>query len=184
MSAAPESLTARLNKLGLTCEEAPTDKLTSATAALCCFPMYMVANVHAWTSAKQFRVPVLDLPGFEAIRESFAIGRQEAKLEITKEHRAVLSTLLSDAKPSDQVIYDYALEGIKELVASADESLAGQIRAAVANMIVSVATAAGGGLLGTGEKVSRKEKECIDHIAAELNLAQSSAAAEILAKAE
>jgi hypothetical protein len=54
-------------------------------------------------------LPVLDLPGWEHIREAFVIGGEESSFEITKEDRRVLSTLLSNAKPPDLVIYEYAL---------------------------------------------------------------------------
>jgi len=47
MAIAAVSLAERLNRLGLRCEDVPTDRLVSATTALTCFPMYMVANVHA-----------------------------------------------------------------------------------------------------------------------------------------
>src|SRR5208337_3836452 len=85
-------------------------------AALACFPMYMVANVHGWTSDRQFRVPLLDLPGSEHIREAFEIGQQEGAFEMTREHRRVLDNLLTHAKPPDLVIYEYALETLKGLL--------------------------------------------------------------------
>jgi CheY-like chemotaxis protein len=62
-----------------------------------------------WTPAKEWHLPVLDLPGWEHIREAFVIGGEESSFEITKEDRRVLSTLLSNAKPPDLVIYEYAL---------------------------------------------------------------------------
>ena len=119
----------RFHKLGLTCDEIATDHISSSLAALACFPMYMVANVHAWTSDKQFRVPILDLPGSEHIREAFAIGNQEKSFEMAKEHRRVLGTLLSHAKPSDLVIYEYALETLKDLLLEVTPQIAEQIRA-------------------------------------------------------
>src|SRR2546426_7194744 len=113
MSLTLSQVVERMGKLGLKCGDLPTDRLSSQLAALACFPMYMVANVHGWTSDRQFRVPLLDLPGSEHIRESFAIGQQEAAFEMTKEHRRVIGSLLSHARAPDLVIYEYALETLK-----------------------------------------------------------------------
>ncbi len=175
------SMTERLSRLGLACDAVPTDRLCSATAALACFPMYMVANVHAWSSDKQFGVPLLDLPGFEQIRESFAIGRAEATLDLTAEHRAALGTLMGAPKPADLIIYEYALDTLQELLSAASPTLASTLRAAVARMIVAVARASGKGLLGSGPKVSLQERECIDQIILALSLEQDDEATTTLA---
>jgi hypothetical protein len=179
-----ETLVDRLNKLGLTCQAAPLDNLTSATAALACFPMYMVANLHAWTKDEQFSVPIFDIPGFEAIREAFSMGREERKLPIEKPHAAVLKSLLSHAKPSDLVVYEYALETLKQFLDGAAATVADQTRTAIARMIVRVARASGEGLFGTGEKISRQEESCIKQIADVLSLRTSPAAAEALKKVD
>ena len=50
----------------------------------------------------------------------------------------------------------------------------------VARMVVDVAKASGKGIFGTGEKVSPQERECINHIAAELRLTDTARTAEIL----
>lgn len=170
----------RFRKLGLTCEQVATDHVSSPMAALACFPMYMVANVHAWTNDKQIHVPILDLPGSEHIREAFAIGKQERAFDLAKEHRRVLGTLLSHAKPSDLVIYEYALETLKDLLLEVTPQTAEQIRAAVARMIVVVAQASGEGFLGTGPKISPEEKACIKVITNALSLQTTPASADIL----
>lgn len=174
------SVVQRVNLLGITCDEVPTDQMTSAIAALSCFPMYMVANLHGWTSDTQWSLPLVDLPGFEAIREAFAIGRQEKHLEMTVEHRRVLGTLLGPVKPSDRVIYEYALETLKLFLQEATPELANGIRVGVAKMVIAVAAASGDGLLGTGQKISREEEKAIQYIAAMLDLRQSDKAEEIL----
>jgi hypothetical protein len=170
----------RCLKLGLACDQVSTDRISSPLAALACFPMYMVANVHAWTSDKQFRVPILDLPGSEHIREAFTIGQQENSLEMAKEHRRVLGTLVSHAKPSDLVIYEYALETLKGILLEVTPQIAESIRTAVARMIVAVAQASGEGFLGTGPKISPEEKACIMEIANTLSLQATPASAAIL----
>jgi hypothetical protein len=180
MSVTTSQLVERLGKLGLRCSELPTDRLSSPLAALACFPMYMVANVHAWTTDRQFHVPVLDLPGSEHIRESFAIGKQEAAFEMIKEHRRVLGSLLSHAKAPDLVFYEYALETLKGALPLLTPTLADQIRGAIARMIVAVAKASGEGLLGTGPKISPEERACIAQIDRELSLSASPRAADVL----
>ena len=166
-------LAERGRKLGLRCDELPTDRISSPLAALACFPMYMVANVHGWTSDRQFRVPVLDLPGSEQIREAFQVGEQEAAFEITKEDRRVLGTLLTQARPPDLVIYEYALETLKGLLPLLIPALADRIRAAIATMVVAAAEASGKGIFGTGEKISAEERACIAQIERELSLSTS-----------
>jgi hypothetical protein len=168
--------------LGLKCQEVSLDQVSSPIAALACFPMYMVANVHGWTSDRQFKVPFLDIQGLEAFREAFVIGEEEARLEMTPEHRKVVDSMLTAARAPDRVIYEYALETLKQYLAIAQPAVGTRVRTLVARMVVDVAKASGKGIFGTGEKVSPQERECISHIAAELRLADAAEAAEILSK--
>ncbi len=180
MSVTLSQVVERLGKLGIRCSELPVDRLSSPLAALACFPMYMVANVHGWTSDRQFRVPLLDLPGSEHIREAFEIGQQEGAFEMTREHRRVLGNLLTHAKPPDLVIYEYALETLKGLLPLLSPALADTVRSGIARTVIAVAQASGEGLLGSGEKVSPEERECIAQIERELSLSTSPRAAEVL----
>ncbi len=173
MSEQPMSLVERLNLLGIVCDEVPTDRLSSAIATLSCFPMYMVANLHGWTSDTQWTMPLVDMPGFEAIREAFVIGRQEKKLEMSVEHRRLLGTLLGNVKPSDHVIYEYALDSLRLFLGQAEDSVANEVRSAVGRMIIAVAKASGDGLMGTGQKISREEERAIKRIADRLELQKS-----------
>jgi hypothetical protein len=182
MSNAMSEVVARLQMLGLKCQEAPLDRVTSPIAALACFPMYMVANVHGWTSDRQFKIPFLDIQGMEAFREAFVIGEEEARLELTPEHRKVVDSMLTVSRPPDRVVYEYALETLKQYLAIAQPAVGDALRTLVARMVVDVAKASGKGILGTGEKVSPQERECIGHIAAELSLTKTAQAAEILRK--
>jgi hypothetical protein len=166
--------------LGLKCQDVPLDRVSSAIAALACFPMYMVANVHGWTSDRQFKIPLLDIQGLEAFREAFVIGEEEARLEMTPEHRKVVDSMLTTARPADRVIYEYALETLKQYLVAAQPTVGERLRTLVARMIVDVAKASGKGIFGTGEKVSPQERECISHIAAELRLTDTASASEIL----
>lgn len=174
------SIVARLRMLGLKCDDVPVDQVNSAIAALACFPMYMVANVHGWTTDRQFKLPVVDIQGSEAFREAVSIGAQG--LEISAEHSNVVGSMLTSAKPPDRVIYEYALATLKEYLAVAQPAVADQLRSEVARMIVAVARASGERLLGLGEKVAPEERESIGHIASELRLTESPKAAEYLAK--
>lgn len=170
----------RCRRLGLECETFPVDEMSSAMAALMCFPMYMVANVDAWTNDVEFRVPILDWPGSEKIRESFVLGWEEAKFNLEKDHRIVLQTLLWKAKPSDLVIYEFALETLKLALATVTAGLAERIRVTVAQTIVAVAKASGEGLGGSGPKVTPQERFCIDDIGEALQLSAAPRAAAIL----
>lgn len=176
------SVVARLRMLGLKCDDVPVDRVGSAVAALACFPMYMVANLHGWTTDRQFKLPLVDIQGAEAFREAVAIGAQEARLEITPEHSKVVGSMLQSAKPPDRVIYESALATLKEYLAVAQPAVVDELRAAVARSVVAVARASGERLFGVGEKVQPEERECISHIAAELRLTESARAAEHLAK--
>ncbi len=167
---------------GCLCDSLRLDYVDSAIAALSCFPMYMVANVHGWTDDRQFKVPLLNISGSEAVREAFVIGEEEARLNITLEHRKVVDSMLSNVRAADRVIYEYALETLKDYLAIAEPVVVEKVRTAVARMIVDVAKAAGKGFLGTGEKVSAQERECISHIAAELQIGEAARAVEILNK--
>src|SRR5262249_42412567 len=131
---------------------------------------------------RQFQVPVIDFPGWEQIREAFAIGKQEAALPIDDAHRRVLGELLRSAKPGDLILYEYALETLRQFLAAASPAVAATVRAAGARMVVAGAEASGRGLLGSGPKVTPEERACIGRIAAELDLAASPEAAAILQK--
>jgi hypothetical protein len=165
-----DPLTLRLEKLGLACDHISLDQVTSATAALACLPMYMVANVHLWTDQRSSRVPVLNLPGVEEIREALEIARQQAQWELSDDHRRALGLMLSASKPADRVIYEFALETLRLLLAEVGGPLAETLRTGMAKMIVAVAYASGSGPFGTGEKVSPEERSCIRLINAELGL--------------
>jgi hypothetical protein len=180
MSSATNEVLSRLQMLGLKCQDVPLDRVSSAIAALACFPMYMVANVHGWTGERQFKVPFLDIEGLEAFREAFVIGEEEARLELTPEHRKVVDSMLTTTRPPDRVVYEYALETLKQYLVIAQPAVGDRIRTLVARMVVDVARASGKGIFGMGEKVSPQERECISHIAAELGLMDTARAAEIL----
>ena len=180
MNITASDVAARLRMLGLTCDDVPLDRVSSPIAALACFPMYMVANVHGWTADRQFKVPVVNVHGLEAFREAFAIGKEEARLPMTAEHRKVVDSMLAEVRPPDRVIYEYALETLKGFLAIASPAVAERVRVLVTRTVVDVARAAGKGFLGTGEKVSPQERECIARIAAELQLAEAIKAAELL----
>lgn len=180
MSGPTGEVMSRLQMLGLKCEEVPLDRVSSPIAALACFPMYMVANVHGWTSDRQFKVPLLDIQGLEAFREAFVIGQEQARLQIDPEHRKVVDSMLSTVRPQDRIIYEYALETLKRYLAVAQPAVGERIRTLVARTVVDVARASGKGVFGTGEKVSPQERECINHIAAELRLADAAGTAEAL----
>jgi hypothetical protein len=170
----------RMARLGLHATELPTDRLSSATSALLCFPMYMVSNVHGWTDDRQFLVPILRAHGFEAAREAFAIGQVKAELEIDDAHEQVLASFLAAARPSDLLVYEYALETLRLFLEVAHPTLAEAVRDRVAATVVHVANAAGKQLFGRGDPVSPQERECIRQISRTLDLRRAAAAAAAL----
>ena len=175
-----ELIASRCRKLGLACDTFPTDESSSVLSALTCFPMYMVAHVDAWTSDTEFRIPILDLPGAEQIRESFALGAAEANLELEKDHEDVVRSLLAHARPSDLVIYEYALETLRLAMLVLRADLVEHTRVAIAESVTAVARASGEGVGGSGPKISPQEQTCIDMIDLELGLSKSQKAAAVL----
>ncbi len=173
----------RCRKLGLECDTFPTDKMSSVLGALACFPMYMVANVDAWTNDVEFRVPILDWAGSEKIREAFVLGYQESNFNLERDHGLLLKTLLSNTKPSDLVIYEYALSTLRRAIKIVSADLAEHLRVAIAQTIVAVARASGEGLGGSGPKITPQEQFCIDDIDEALGLSSSKRAAEVLQQA-
>jgi hypothetical protein len=182
MSSSTSEVVSRLQMLGLKCADVSLDQIGSPITALACFPMYMVANVHGWTSDRQFKIPVLDIQGLEAYREAFVIGKEESGLQMTPEHRKLVDSMLTAVRPADRIIYAYALETLKQYLVIAQPAVSERIRTLVAWMIVDVAKASGKAIFGTGDKVSPQERECINHIATELGLTDTARAAEILDK--
>ena len=63
-------------------------------------------------------------PRAEALREEIEINKQLSLWNISDEHRRVLGTLLSAAKPADRIVYDYALATLKGLLSEAGPELA------------------------------------------------------------
>jgi hypothetical protein len=125
-------------------------------------------------------MPLLDIPGWEAIREAFSIGRQEKSLHLAPEHRQALGTMLGKARPADRIIYEYALDTLAMFLAQAAPDVVETVRSAVARTIIAVARASGEGLFGTGEKINRHEFALIQHIAERLNLNDSPVAKTML----
>jgi hypothetical protein len=176
MESKPEPLIERLEKLGLACDHISLDEFTSATAALACFPMYIIVNSHLWSPVRNTSL-LSRIPNTIAMLEAFEIGKQESSWEISEEHREVLGTMLSSPRPSDRIVYEYALETLKHLLNAAGAGLAETIRTEVARMIVAVANASGDGFLGTGVKISEDELFCIRWLNVELGLDQTEAGA-------
>ncbi len=174
----------KLAMLGLACDEVPLDRRNSAISALACFPMYMVANVHGWTADRQFKIPLLDIPGSESLRESVAIGAEEGQMSLAPEHAKVVGSMLTPARAPDRVVYEYALETLRDYLALATPQAAEELRTAVARMVVAVSKASGKSILGVGEKITPAERACIDRIADQLQLAASSGASAILKSIE
>ncbi len=139
--------------------------------------MYMVANAHLWSDEPPARAPFLNLPTAEALREAFAIGRQEAAWRIEPAHREVLAALLKSPKPADRETYELALDTLHDVLAAASDELAETLRNNIARMMVAVAHASGDGIFGTGDPISPAELECIDRIAGKLDLDRAEAAA-------
>ena len=140
----------------------------------------MVANVDAWTDNRQFKMPFLDLPGFEHLRESFVLGSQERECEIDKEHLRVISVFVSNAQPSNLIIYEFALETLRMTLDILTPSLVETVRAAITQMIIAVAQASRKGIGGSGPKVSVYEKVCVEQISEALSLSESASAAAAL----
>ena len=78
------------------------------------------------------------------------------------------------------MIHEYALDTLKELLPLLAPTVADTVRAAIARMVVAVTRASGEAFLGTGEKISLEERDCIAQIARELSLSSSPRAAEAL----
>lgn len=170
----------RLNKLGISCDSIPTHSLASATAAISCFPMYMVASVAKWTDAENGPLKLKDLFGVASLREAYALGEREAELEIDSEHAKILHTLLTDSKPPTLVVHEYALETLRLFLSVADRDLVEIIRIAIARMMVSVAMASGEGWFGTNGAPTDEQRKCIRLIGEQLGLQQSQTASTIL----
>ena len=164
-----DDLVQRVRALGLAVDVVPTDRFSSATAALLCFPMYMVAHVNVWKRVEKGPIQILE--------EAFAIGREEARLHIDPRHAEVLHAL-DDCE--DRGVYDRALAALDLWLGRADSSVAEMARAKIADLMAKAALAAGKGLSGRGPRLSDDERLVIGQIAAALDLRDSPEAARIL----
>jgi hypothetical protein len=153
-----------LNKLGIACQDVALDKLDSASAAVCCFPMYMVANAGTLVDDPQSKDKQRDLLGIGKLRESFVIGKRESNMqqafEFRADHLETLHALLTPG-PLDQVAYDDALEAIRLFFSCAEPRVVAVAKQAIARMIASVAHAAGEGLFGSGHEATAAQQQCI-----------------------
>jgi hypothetical protein len=146
--------------------------------------MYMVAHASTLTDEAEDTGRLSGWSGFTVMREAFAIGQQQSMLEIQDCHQKVLRELLVSAKPSDVVIYDFALDTLKLCFRKANPDLVEQMKTAIARMMVSVGKAAGEGFFGGGHKVTAAQKACIQTVVDELRLLGSPTAAQIFHEAE
>lgn len=170
----------RLRKLGLPTDDLPRDRMCSATSALCCLPMYMVANTPAWMENEQRRTKISRLLGIDALRESFAIGQEEARFDISSEHGRTLHQLLIAARQTDVIVYEYALKTLAMFLEDAADDLIETIKMLVARGMVAVATAAGESSFGAGEEPSPSQRDCIRQVVFVLKLNDSPSASATL----
>jgi hypothetical protein len=179
MTKESDLLVERLNQLGLVCQTAPIDQLTSATAALACFPMYMMAQAEAL-----FAAPGKKPANSASMLEAFSIGRREGLLDIEPLHAQVLAQLLESSRPSDRTIYDAALTALAAFLAGTTAEVRANTCTFIAQSIVGVARASGGGWLSGEPRVNSAERQCLDAIDRALGLTKVPAAAAALRVAE
>jgi hypothetical protein len=146
--------------------------------------MYMVANTPAWMGNEQRRTKISRLLGIDSLREAFAIGKEEAKFDISSEHGQTLHQLLIAAKPTDEIVYEYALETLAMFLEDTTDDLTETIKMLVARGLVAVATASGEGWFGGGDELSSSQRNCIRQIVFVLKLNDSPSASTILEELE
>jgi len=151
-----------------------------ATTALACFPMYMVANVATWSDDSDRHLKLSNLFNAASLRDAYAIGEQETRLEINAQHAAILHHLLTDARPPLLVVYEYGLETLRIFLSVANPDLVELVKMAVARMIVAVAKASGEGWFGAGGEPTDDQRKCIRLISEQLGLRHSPTASVVL----
>jgi hypothetical protein len=146
--------------------------------------MYMVANAPAWMENEQRRAKISGLLGIDSLREAFAIGKEEAKFDISSEHGQTLHQLLIAAKPTDDIVYEYALRTLAMFLEDTTDDLTETIKMLVARGMVAVATASGEGWFGAGDEPSSSQRDCIRQIVFVLKLNDSPSASATLDELE
>ena len=129
MKATELELLVRCNRLGIKCDGLPQNAINSA-----------------WTDDRPFRVPILDLPGAEPMREAFVIGEQEHQWALERDHRHLLGTLIRAPQPSDRVIYEFAWETLALGLEYLHSDVAARLRGSMHQLVMAVAHASGKGL--------------------------------------
>lgn len=170
----------RLGKLGIRCDTLPLHKLSSASAALSCFPMYMVASVANWSDDSDRKSKLSYLFDVASLRDAYAIAEQETALAIDTEHAAILHGLLTEAKPPLLVIYEHALETLAMFLSIANPDLTELVKTAVARMMVAVAKASGNGWFGSGGEPTDAQRKLVRLISEQLTLQRSPTASVVM----
>ncbi len=171
---ATDLLEARLGLLGLTCESVPTDHLTSATTALACFPIYMIANAHVWISGKSYDAPEEELPSAKEF-----LADLEPACPLEPAHRELLNTLRFGAKAPDRVFYEYALETLDLFLRKTSPKVADQTRLLIAQGLIRMAEATAKTSASTA-RVGSAERAYLQHLIVNLRMSETPAALEIL----
>lgn len=167
-------LDARLGLLGLACESVPTDRLISATTALACFPVYMMANAHVWISAELYNAPEEELPGAREL-----LSDLEFASTLEPVHQKILDTLRIGAKAPDRVFYEYALETLALFLQQATPPIADQTRLLIARGLIRMAEATSK-TRATTARVGSAERAYLQHLIVNLRMSETPDALEIL----
>lgn len=178
-----ETLKRRLVKLTLPEAEVPLDEFCSATSALACFPIYMVATASQWMQDDDDRTKLLNLVGFSELRNAYAAGKVEARLEISDLHAKTLEDMVRHAKATDVIIYDFALDTLSQYFQLATDEQVERTKQFIAKGVSKVAATSGEGWFGRGEDASRDQQACIEEIVERLQLASSGRLRGLLADA-
>ena len=140
-------LITRIKKLGIVCEHAPAMHcIDPAIAAVVCFPMNMVAGASVLIdSSDEERSKFKDLFNITGVREAFVIGEQESALAVSSEDLKALDCMLAFHRPSDVIIYEYALDTLSLYFTLANSDVVEMLKMVIARSIVAVSKAAGEG---------------------------------------
>ena len=181
-TAVPEQIRQRIIKLGFECP-APlrADSLQSPILALACMPMYYVAVILEIQEDDEMPESVKnDMFGVHNLRELSAISELVTDLHLEAPDQRQLRSMLTNRRPVDAIIYDYAIETLNLFLDFADPKTAKSLRNVIARTMVSVAHASGKGWFGTGAQATPKQVELINRINDALKLNRSEIAERLL----
>jgi hypothetical protein len=167
-----EAIRTRIIKLGLHCpDELRFDVKQVPINALICMPMLYVAVTHELNKDEEVKESLInDIFGVHSLSGSRVIEDQTETLTLNPVDESHLRSLLINRRDVDGIIYEYAIETIRQFLTKCDPHVAHEVRVFIATTMKSIVDSTASGTFGLGRKPSAEQIRVVRQVSDKLDL--------------